>query len=969
MDLQEWTLEKLEAVKDCSRVVVRDSLRLLPEPDGIIHGFGRDNGFAIIVAATNLVFRQLYELAIADRDTKKILLIDRTPARRRSHQTLTSAPPPFYPDLLALVPEEARINLDLRQFLIEETHDPNWTSDANDPQYARLIARNLDGVRRAHQNLRATHPTRFSDSDFKTIVACAALGVADSAFKKPAPKDYWMIGLINHDALEQLDSLTPEVTKPIRDELAKAPAPFCWFSDQSADLVIRAFYLSAILAQHLDNWSLLLTNIDPNLKPVSNIPPAMLNSISELMELDRSQANRDLEETERGLNSDALKLVLLDQIRLTEPKGFAAIIEKEKYSTLFRSLALLAALDNLLADRPAREEHARIANLLTPEGVGNAARFVDTRPSAAWSALKDAYVWASQVQAIRDDLATAVKTIKVTPNQNLTFKFFREIWNDNRLNRLEYYLSALERQISSGDFLPRPVEELPSVFGTMLARIKQRVLAITNDTHRQLDELNRRFQEMVAQRYPTWIKQEGVVLLTSQFLKRCLKPNWDPQTEKAVVLIFDGMRYEIWDELLRAMLMDRMEIIQDYAASSLLPSETHITRKAISAGTPPDQFDSGAGEDRLLKDGLGRVFGANPIVEVLNPEGSGTGETVRYRAGNLDVYIFELCDKELHKIQIKTLPDGRQVPTRPLAFIYQSVKSLIDTEVMAIVRRLTPGTKVFVTADHGFGRVGRERIGIDLNWLNEPYDCAYLNARLMTSLGDAGAPRRVRDNVWEFPVADLKMPVKEDGFNSRTRSTWEKRYATIIFPKTGFALSRPSAQFNPDAYSHGGISIQELLIPMIVLRVKPRDEGLVTLDAISGPTDAVEGEEIEFRVRVNRATRGGANDELRVDVEANYRDTNDRFVVLPHQVLYVAAKGTEAVYRFRPKCDDATPDERRSGKMAWTFTVTVSYRDDRRTVRASQTRAFTVQLNSERIVRRVGNLGNILGLTPKSVRG
>jgi hypothetical protein len=968
MDLQEWTLDKLKAVKENPRVVVRDSLRLLPEQDGMIHAFGRDNGYAIIVAATNLVFRQLYELATADREIKKILVIDRTPARRRSHQSLTSAPPPFYPDLLAVVPEEARINLDLRQFLIEETHDPNWTADANEPQYARLIARNLDGVRRAHQNLRATHPTRFTDSDFKSIVAFAALGVPDSAFKKLAPKDYWRIGLINHEALEQLDALTPEVTKPIRDELAQAPVPFCWFSDQSADLVIRAFYLSAILAQHLDNWSLLLTNIDPNLKPVSNIPADKLNSIPELMALDPEQAHRDLLETERSLNNDALKLILIDQIKLADPKAFTAVIEKEKYSTLIRSLALLAALDNLLADKSARDEHARILSVIMPEGTGNGARFVDKRPSDTWSALKDAYVWASQVQTIRDELANVVKTIKVTTTPNLTFRIFRESWNDKRLNRLEYFLSALERQISSGDFLPRPEDELPSAFGTMLARIKQRVTAIANDTHKQLDELNRRFQEMITQRYPTWLKQEGDVLLTSQFLKRCLKSHWDPQTEKAVVLIFDGMRYDIWDEMLRTMLTDRMEIIQDYPASSLLPSETHITRKAISAGTFPDQFDSTAGEDRLLKDGLGRIFGTNPIVEVLNPEGSGTGETVRYRAGNLDVYIFELCDKELHKIEVRTLPDGRQVPSRPLAFVYQSLKNLIDTEVMAIIRRLTPGTKVFVTADHGFGRVARDRIWTDQNWLNEPDDCSYLNARLKVNLNDVGAPRKVRDNVWEFPVADLRMPSRESGFNSRTRSTWEKHYATIIFPKTGFALARPTGQFNPNAYSHGGISIQELVIPMVVLQVKPRDEGLITLDAISGPAEAIEGEEIEFRVLVGRSSRATGK-EMRVDVEASYRDANDRYITLPHQVLFVESKGTDAVFRFRPKCDDATAEERRSGKMQWTFTLTVSYRDERRTIRTSQARTFAVQLNSEKIVRRVGNLGNILGLTPKSVRG
>jgi hypothetical protein len=55
--------------------------------------------------------------------------------------------------------------------------------------------------------------------------------------------------------------------------------------------------------------------------------------------------------------------------------------------------------------------------------------------------------------------------------------------------------------------------------------------------------------------------------------------------------------------------------------------------------------------------------------------------------------------------------------------------------------------------------------------------------------------------------------------------------------------------------------------------------------------------------------------------------------------------------------------------MERTLTITVSVREGHRTIRKSRTRHFTVRLNSERVIRRVPpNLGNILGLTPKSMR-
>jgi len=134
--LQNWVLSKLETIKDSNYVLVRDPMRLLPEADRTIHTFGRENGFTVIVAATNLVFRELYENAVADPETKKLLVIDRAPIRRRINPSIMKAPPPFYPDLLSNIAVEARFELDLRQFLKEITVDPNWPTDTNEPQYA-----------------------------------------------------------------------------------------------------------------------------------------------------------------------------------------------------------------------------------------------------------------------------------------------------------------------------------------------------------------------------------------------------------------------------------------------------------------------------------------------------------------------------------------------------------------------------------------------------------------------------------------------------------------------------------------------------------------------------------------------------------------------------------------------------------------------------------------------------------------
>jgi len=971
--LNDWIKEKLETVRDCDHVLIRDPYGLLSKADRIIDQFGSEASYVVVTGATNLAFRMCYE-TVVESGARRIMVVDRTPFNRLRNSSANTAPPVFYPDFLATVPDDARVDLDVRQFMRDITGDPEWPSLCNDQGYARLIVTHLDGIVRSHKNLRRGQTQGFTDFQFKTIIAFAALGLPELAFKKLRSEDYWRIGLLGHQTMRDLDRLTGEVLKPIKQQLQQAPPPFGWFVDQDPEMVVRGFYLSTILAQHTDNWKLLLANVDPGLSNFAQVEEKVLTETTpRLIKLDPHQAERDVQEVEGNLDKKDLALLLVDQLHVDTPAGFISIIEKEKYSNLFRSLALLMAMDNSLSEKPSLDAMKRLKGLLY--SADKIDYFADYWQSGSWAKLSEAYKLAVEIYFLRQRLSGMVRNIMVKKPGQIGFTYYWQEWNHHRLNRLEYYLSSLERLLDTSDLLPKPATDLPELFAQALSRLRKRVSTISDEVNYQLNIINKNFQDLVALQYSQWIEGKNDVILTSQFINRCLKPHWDPQNEKAVIFIFDGMRYDIWDEFLYPALTEKLDLLQDYPAVSILPTETQLTRKAISAGTFPDKFDTKSGEDKLLKEGLGREMGLHQAVEVINPVGHGTGETVHYRCGKLDMYIFELCDMELHGIHMKTLGDGREVPARPLAFIYQQlIKNILDHEVMAIMRTLEPGTKVFITADHGFVRLGRQSIWFDDGDLNEQLDCSYQNTMLKVTYDRVNLKKELRANMIAFSPQELHVPSRTTRFVKAQGQVIEKEFRSIVFPRPGYSFKRQGSPFNPDVYSHGGISLQEMIIPMVVMRVKADTESLIIAGPITGPAEVLEGEEIEVRVQLEYKAPVLFGPEMRVDVDAYYGLVTGKNpaeqVELAHQVLYVGGKNSEIIYRFKPCTDDARKEVRIDGVLKRVLTIELKYMDGLRTIRQSLSKSFLVKLNTEQVIRRgvPTHLGNILGLAPKNMR-
>jgi hypothetical protein len=211
------------------------------------------------------------------------------------------------------------------------------------------------------------------------------------------------------------------------------------------------------------------------------------------------------------------------------------------------------------------------------------------------------------------------------------------------------------------------------------------------------------------------------------------------------------------------------------------------------------------------------------------------------------------------------------------------------------------------------------------------------------------------------------MPKKVEKTERQSRAKMVKEYGSIAFPRPGYAFGRDHERFDPPAFSHGGVSMQEMFVPMVVLQVKEAAKDLIEMQFSSAPKEAVEGEELVFRLMLHYTGKTGIEgQEIPITVEASYSRDPDTFPLSSRTVYIPPWSHKEMIFRFTPGQEEALPDERKAGQLTRWFTATAIYKEGGRKVRRTlPAQEFVIRLNSERIVRRVGGLGNILGLTPK----
>lgn len=341
---------------------------------------------------------------------------------------------------------------------------------------------------------------------------------------------------------------------------------------------------------------------------------------------------------------------------------------------------------------------------------------------------------------------------------------------------------------------------------------------MTDMLQMQKEEANLTFAKFVRKNYEEWITNpDSRPLMSPDIFKRCVFPRLSAG-RKVLLLVLDNCRFDQW-RMLSAELSDDFDI-EESLYYSILPTATQYARNAIFAGLMPLQIkemypdlwvdeeeDEGKNlnEEELIRQQLARYRRRETFTyHKVNDSGAMDkilGGFSAMAAHPLNVLVINFIDILSHaRTESKMV---RELAGSESAYRSITLSWFRHTPIKDLFRRLaSEDFDILITTDHGSIRVNTPtKVVGDRN----------VNTNLRYKLG-----KNLSYNPKE--VYEVKQP-KKLLLPQPNLST------AYIFATDARFFAYPNnynyyVQYYKDTFQHGGISMEEMLIPLISLKAK-----------------------------------------------------------------------------------------------------------------------------------------------------
>jgi CheY-like chemotaxis protein len=337
----------------------------------------------------------------------------------------------------------------------------------------------------------------------------------------------------------------------------------------------------------------------------------------------------------------------------------------------------------------------------------------------------------------------------------------------------------------------------------------------------QKSEANSEFFKYISKNYANWIKDNGKTgpLLSHRLFEQKVAPHIKPG-QPTFLIVVDNLRYDHW-KAFQGILAESLRVVDEDLYYSILPTATQYCRNAIFAGMLPIDIekhfplewknDDEDGGKNLYEE----FFFANQLkhlkmdklkwqyVKITNNDDAKILEDNihNYLTNDLTVVVYNFVDMLSHaRTEMEVLKElaGDEISYRSLVVswfehspLHRALKKIAEKNI-----------QVFMTTDHGSVKV------------KNPSKC----------VGDRQTTANLRykhgrnlqyENRDVLAFRDPKLA----GLPTPNVSS------TFIFAKEDVFLCYPNnynhyVNYYRNTFQHGGISIEEMIIPMIRLESK-----------------------------------------------------------------------------------------------------------------------------------------------------
>ncbi len=384
---------------------------------------------------------------------------------------------------------------------------------------------------------------------------------------------------------------------------------------------------------------------------------------------------------------------------------------------------------------------------------------------------------AGEVFALISELADIEEVLSHPPEPTADLNALLDWYIQSRAFRLELAHAKVNHYLKSlgSDQLHRDMQGY-------LVELLQRVRS-------HLEKADLRLAEMIEANWQSYLSHPRLSI--NVLRNTILKPKaYPPYKSRVWILVFDGMRWDTWQEVVKPILAEEFEIAEEKAYVCILPSYTDIARVSLLSGKIPLSWTNYKGkptsDHHILAARLFNILEAERHEQLRIVTSSETDMGQRRLGFDLDrkpynILIYNLSDDWIHAFRDSVWELNNVIANKVKDGVLPDLRGRLDEEDVVVV-----------ISDHGFIELAKE-------------DEVQITA----------SPE------WQgLEDEDLRNPIcyrylKGLGHSDGVRVQYgEDRLFTVARGRKWFG--REKGRFT--RYAHGGISLSEMVIPGAIIR-------------------------------------------------------------------------------------------------------------------------------------------------------